>query len=88
MIHRSLRSGSGDPHARRLGDSNEMFAFRQRMTTEEAKAILKNPTFDRWGDRKFTKQGTHSTAERQQLTTSSGYDENPWQQSYRWKMGR
>lgn len=31
----------GDPHARRPGDSDEMFAFRQRMKTEDSKAILK-----------------------------------------------
>jgi transposase len=31
----------GDPHARRAGDSDETFAFRQRMKTEEAKAKLK-----------------------------------------------
>jgi len=31
----------GDPHARRVGDSDEMAAFRERMTTDKAKAILK-----------------------------------------------
>lgn len=31
----------GDPHARRAGDSDETFAFRQRMKTEEARAKLK-----------------------------------------------
>ena len=31
----------GDPHARRARDTDEMFAFRQRMITDESKAILK-----------------------------------------------
>ena len=31
----------GDAHARRKGDSDQMANFRQRMRTEEAKAILK-----------------------------------------------
>lgn len=37
---RILQRG-GDPHARRAHDTDEMFAFRQRMITEEAKAILR-----------------------------------------------
>jgi transposase len=36
-----IEERGGDPHARRKGDSDEMFAFRQRMTTEEAKELLK-----------------------------------------------
>lgn len=31
----------GDPHARRAQDTDAMFAFRQRMTTEDSQAILK-----------------------------------------------
>lgn len=37
---RILQRG-GDPHARRARDTDEMAAFRQRMATEEAKAIYK-----------------------------------------------
>ena len=41
MTHKDrIRKRGGDPHARRAGDSNEMFAFRQRMETDEAKAIF------------------------------------------------
>ncbi|MEW5919093.1 MAG: transposase [Gemmatimonadota bacterium] len=36
-----IRERGGDPHARRARDTDEMFAFRQRMATEEAKAILR-----------------------------------------------
>jgi transposase len=36
-----IEKRGGDPHARRKGDSDEMFAFRQRMMTEEAKDLLK-----------------------------------------------
>lgn len=36
-----IKKRGGDPHARRDKDTDEMFAFRQRMTTQEAKAILK-----------------------------------------------
>ena len=35
-----IRKRGGDPHARRAGDSDEMALFRQRMTTDEAKAVL------------------------------------------------
>jgi hypothetical protein len=37
---RILKRG-GDPHARRAHDTDEMFAFRQRMTTDDAKAVLR-----------------------------------------------
>jgi transposase len=42
MTHedRILKRG-GDPYARRAHDTDEMFAFRQRMQTEEAKATLR-----------------------------------------------
>lgn len=36
-----IRERGGDPHARRAHDTDEMFAFRQRMMTEEAKATLR-----------------------------------------------
>jgi transposase/ribosomal protein L34 len=42
MTHEDrIAKRGGDPHDRRVGDSDVMFAFRQRMKTEEAKAILK-----------------------------------------------
>jgi transposase/ribosomal protein L34 len=42
MTHeaRILQRG-GDPHAQRAHDTKEMFAFRQRMQTDEAKAVLR-----------------------------------------------
>jgi transposase len=36
-----MRARGNDPHARQPRDSDEMFAFRQRMATNEAKAIYK-----------------------------------------------
>ena len=36
-----IRKRGGDPHARRATDTDEMAAFRQRMTTDDAKKILK-----------------------------------------------
>jgi len=36
-----IRKQDGDPHARRRGDSDEMFAFRQRMADEDAKKLYK-----------------------------------------------
>jgi transposase len=36
-----IQKRGGDPHARRARDTDEMFAFRQRMKTDEAKAILR-----------------------------------------------
>jgi len=42
MTHEDrIRTRGGDPHARRAGDSDEMALFRQRMTTDEARAVLK-----------------------------------------------
>ena len=42
LVHedRILKRG-GDPHARRAHDTDEMFAFRQRMLTDDAKATLR-----------------------------------------------
>lgn len=36
-----IEKRGGDPHERRSGDTDEMYAFRQRMKTDEAKAILR-----------------------------------------------
>jgi transposase len=36
-----IRKRGGDPHDRRAHDTDEMFAFRQRMKTDEAKATLR-----------------------------------------------
>lgn len=42
MTHEDrITKRGGDPHARRAHDTDAMFAFRQRMTTEDSKAILK-----------------------------------------------
>jgi transposase len=42
MTHEDrITKRGGDPHARRAHDTNAMFAFRQRMMTENSKAILK-----------------------------------------------
>jgi transposase/ribosomal protein L34 len=42
MTHEDkIRKRGGDPHERRARDTDEMHAFRQRMATEEAKAVLK-----------------------------------------------
>lgn len=42
MTHEDrILARGGDPHERRKGDSQEMAGFRERMRTEEAKAILK-----------------------------------------------
>ena len=42
MTHEDrITKRGGDPHARRAQDTDAMFAFRQRMKTEDSKAILK-----------------------------------------------
>jgi hypothetical protein len=42
MTHKDqIVKRGGDPHARRAGDTDEMAAFRKRMATDDAKAILK-----------------------------------------------
>jgi transposase len=42
MTHEDrIAKRGGDPHARRARDTDAMFAFRQRMTTDTSKAILK-----------------------------------------------
>jgi transposase len=42
MTHEDrITKRGGDPHARRAQDTDAMFAFRQRMLTEDSKAILK-----------------------------------------------
>jgi transposase/ribosomal protein L34 len=50
----------GDPHARRAGDSDEMAAFRERMTTDEAKAILKQrPSIAEFPNAECRNRGLH-----------------------------
>lgn len=42
MTHEDrITKRGGDPHARRADDTKEMFAFRERMRTDDSKAILK-----------------------------------------------
>ena len=42
MTHEDrITKRGGDPHARRASDTNEMAAFRERMRTDDSKAILK-----------------------------------------------
>jgi transposase len=50
----------GDPHERRAGDTDEMAAFRQRMTTAEAKAILKQrPSIAEFPNAECRNRGLH-----------------------------
>lgn len=50
----------GDPHARRAGDTNEMAAFRERMATDEAKAILKQrPSIAEFPNAECRNRGLH-----------------------------
>lgn len=55
-----IKKRGGDPHARRDKDTDEMFAFRQRMTTEEAKAILKQrPSIAEFPNAECRNRGLH-----------------------------
>lgn len=55
-----IRARGGDPHDRRTGDSDEMFAFRQRMRTEESKAILrKRPSIAEFPNAECRNRGLH-----------------------------
>lgn len=55
-----IRKRGGDPHARRAGDTNEMFAFRQRMNTDEAKAILRQrPSIAEFPNAECRNRGLH-----------------------------
>ena len=61
MTHdeRILKRG-GDPHARRAHDTDEMFAFRQRMQTEDSKAILKRrPSIAEFPNAECRNRGLH-----------------------------
>ena len=61
MTHdeRILKRG-GDPHARRAKDTDEMFAFRQRMQTEDSKAILKRrPSIAEFPNAECRNRGLH-----------------------------
>lgn len=55
-----IKKRGGDPYARRPNDTDEMFAFRQRMTTEEAKAILKQrPSIAEFANAECRNRGLH-----------------------------
>ena len=61
MTHedRIIKRG-GDPHARRAGDTNEMAAFRERMTSDNAKAILKRrPSIAEFPNAECRNRGLH-----------------------------
>jgi transposase len=50
----------GDPYARRIGDTDEMAAFRQRMTTDEAKTIYKQrPSIAEFPNAECRNRGLH-----------------------------
>ena len=50
----------GDPHARRARDTDEMAAFRERMATDEAKAILKQrPSIAEFPNAECRNRGLH-----------------------------
>jgi transposase len=50
----------GDPHARRARDTEEMFAFRQRMTTDAAKATLRRrPSIAEFPNAECRNRGLH-----------------------------
>ena len=55
-----LRDQGKDPHARRPGDTDEMFAFRQRMATDEAKALFKQrPSIAEFPNAECRNRGLH-----------------------------
>jgi transposase/ribosomal protein L34 len=61
MTHedRIIKRG-GDPHARRARDTNEMAAFRERMATDDAKAILKRrPSIAEFPNAECRNRGLH-----------------------------
>jgi transposase len=61
LLHEErIRQRGGDPHARRPHDTDEMFAFRQRMTTDEAKAALRQrPSIAEFPNAVCRNQGLH-----------------------------
>jgi transposase len=55
-----ISEGGGDPHARRPGDSDEMAKFRERMKTDEAKAISKQrPSIAEFPNAECRNRGLH-----------------------------
>lgn len=55
-----IHNDGRDPHARRAGDSDEMFNFRQRMKTDEAKAIFRRrPSIAEFPNAEFRNRGLH-----------------------------
>lgn len=55
-----VRRDGGDPHARGRRDTDEMFAFRQRMKTEEAQAALKQrPSIAEFPNAECRNRGLH-----------------------------
>lgn len=61
MTHEDrITKRGGDPHARRAHDTDEMFAFRQRMQTEDAKAVLKRrPSIAEFPNAECRNRGLH-----------------------------
>ena len=55
-----IHNDGRDPHARRAGDSDEMFVFRQRMKTDEAKATFRRrPSIAEFPNAEFRNRGLH-----------------------------
>ena len=55
-----LRKKGKDPYARQRGDSDEMYAFRQRMATEEAKELYKQrPSMAEFPNAECRNRGLH-----------------------------
>ena len=61
MTHEDrITQRGGDPHARRAHDTDAMLAFRQRMTTEDSKAILKQrPSIAEFPNAECRNRGLH-----------------------------
>ena len=61
MTHEDrIAKRGGDPHARRARDTDEMAAFRKRMSTDEAKAILKQrPSIAEFPNAECRNRGLH-----------------------------
>lgn len=61
MTHEErIRNRGGDPHARRAGDSDAMASFRERMRTDEAKAVLKQrPSIAEFPNAECRNRGLH-----------------------------
>ena len=61
MTHEDrIRKRGGDPYARRATDTDEMASFRQRMTTDDAKAVLKQrPSIAEFPNAECRNRGLH-----------------------------